>query len=375
MKAKNLLESYIKSIIEEILVESKQNLMNLGYPEVIASLIFSKFGKHDFIIAKWLREYDGRRAQEDETYSKDWWHNSNDYGRRGEMSLSGMVKTYEAAKSGDAEKYKKTLMNELPDYYDEDYNEDLYEAEKDWKVSIEDSFFKNIFFRQPLIKAVENKKINPNEYKKLSYRQAVEKYDEKRLFADQEPLKTYKDGYKWINVGPRCELVGRKMKNCGSAGVMSMDPDKTIITLFDKEDNPHVVVTYSPNDKRISGDEGRGSTAVKEKYHDYVLDLAKLLDARFDIDRTKSPSLKMKAVLGAKLKNVEQIPYEQYDPGPFYQIELASGEMYYGTGSEFVKKEDADKLFNNTENKNKQLNKMFNRMNNDIQRYGLKNLV
>jgi hypothetical protein len=349
-KLEILIEHFVLKELN-IISESKQQIVNLGYPDLIASMLFDKFGKHAFVISKWLREYDGRLSQEDDgKHSKHWWNNANNYARRGELSLSDMLKVYEAAKSDNREKYKKELIDALPDYYADDDDEfylDLGEVEKEWKKEIEEKLFDNMFFNSVFMKNVINGKINPNEYKKLSFDEAKKKYDEKRVFADQEPLKSYEDGYKWINVGPRCELVGKKMDNCGSTGVMSRDPDKTMITLFDKENNPHVVVTYSPNENRISGDEGRGSSAVKSKYHDYVLDLAKFLGAKFDYTRTKSNLLKMKAIFGEKLKDIKLLDFKSDNKWPreeFYELELSDGKKYYSNGYFLADKKSTDEI-------------------------------
>jgi hypothetical protein len=98
------------------------------------------------------------------------------------------------------------------------------------------------------------------------------------------------------------------MKNCGSAGLMSLDEDRTMLTLFDNRNKAHVVVTYSPNEKRISGDEGIGGSAVKEKYHDYILDLVKFLGVRFDAQKTKSDHLKVKYLLYDFAQKLEKLP-------------------------------------------------------------------
>jgi len=38
------------------LFESKQTIMNLGFPEVVASIFNELFGNKAFIIAKWFRD-------------------------------------------------------------------------------------------------------------------------------------------------------------------------------------------------------------------------------------------------------------------------------------------------------------------------------
>ena len=45
-----------------ILLESKQSIINLGYPRIIVDLLFEKYGKNSFIISKWLKETSGYKV-------------------------------------------------------------------------------------------------------------------------------------------------------------------------------------------------------------------------------------------------------------------------------------------------------------------------
>ena len=98
----------------------------------------------------------------------------------------------------------------------------------------------------------------------MNLQEALEKYNQKVVFEETEPLKVYDDGYKWIDVRNRCELVGKLMRNCGSAGVMGLDPDRTILALFDANNKPHIVTTYHPGEERISAVEGIYHSAQKK---------------------------------------------------------------------------------------------------------------
>ena len=203
-----------------------------------------------------------------------------------------------------------------------------------WKAEIKENFSEDIFFKSVFVKDIISGKIpDLKPYTKLAYQEAQDKYDKKRVFKEAEPLKTYPNGWKWINVGPKCQLVGGQMKNCGSTGVMSMDPDRTMITLFDPRNKPHVVVTWSPGDKRISGDEGVGGSAVKEIYQEYVFDLADILGARFDFDRTKSDVMKIKGAIGPKkVKSITNPTGGSY----YSRVELVSGDTWYTNGYTYV---------------------------------------
>jgi hypothetical protein len=133
-----------------------------------------------------------------------------------------------------------------------------------------------------------------------------------------------------------------------------MDPDRTIISLFDEHQNPHVVVTYSPNEKRISGDEGAGGTGVKSEYHSYVLDLAKVLGARFDYDRSKSSELRLKGALGDAVQSLEL--YFGNTLNTIYLLTMKDGKEYYTAATlaalldtnsyDFISKDDLDAKIN-----------------------------
>lgn len=360
----NLLQ--IKKIIKEqvqiafILYESKQNIINLGYPEIIASLIAERFGKNDYIIAKWWKDTFGykfkeitwtddhkRIEAEHPTYPADWWRKANDEWsfNRQQISLATMVAIYEAAQQSE-EKYREIMNKEGYKVYD-DEPWDQIEKLRHLKNQISYKMFNDIFFSyHTLIKDITSGKLTDlKPYKDLPYSAAQDKYDKKRTIKNPSMvIKTYPNNWKWINVGDKCQLVGKLMKNCGSAGVMSSDPDKTIITLFDKENKPHVMVTYSPNEKRISGDQGQGSTKVKNKYHDYVIDLTQILGASFDFEKSDSIMLKIKGALIGQLKSIEQIKPNTPTLDEFFKITLNDDSVWFTDSYSFVPEKDILKI-------------------------------
>jgi len=313
-----------------LIVESKQNIVNLGYPEIIAKLFYKKFGKYAYLLSKWYRDY---RTGDP---SKNWfsWVHSNFRS----VSLVDLIDLYNASTSSEA--YIKALekLDITPDeheVYDQYY---LQENKENLMRQMEDMIFSEGFFNQSLATDIISGKLkNVSQYKDMSYWNAQHKYDEKSIFQDRQPLKVYNNGFKWIDVGKRCMLVGHLMKNCGSAGVMSMDEDRTMIALFDPKNLPHVVVTYSPNQKRISGDEGIASTEVKSKYHRYVLDLSQLLGAKFDAEKTKSKFLKLKSLLQGKATGIQKISGSLFDE--FYKFNIG-GQVYYTNAYTAVSQQD-----------------------------------
>ena len=40
-----------------LLLESKQSIIKLGYPALLAALFYKRYGKHAYLIAKWYKDY------------------------------------------------------------------------------------------------------------------------------------------------------------------------------------------------------------------------------------------------------------------------------------------------------------------------------
>lgn len=315
---------------EWLISESKQNIVNLGYPEIIAKLFYKRFGKYAYLLSKWYRDY---RTGDP---SKNWfsWVHSN----YRTISLVDLVDLYNATTSPEAyiqALEKLDMSTDDESHYDQYY---LQESREALISQMEDKLFSEGFFKNSIVVDIISGKLKDvAPYEKMPYFDAQHKYDEKSVFQDKQPLKVYNNGFKWIDVGKKCMLVGHLMKNCGSSGVMSSDEDRTMIALFDLNNSPHVVVTYSPNQKRISGDEGVATTEVKTKYHRYVLDLAQLLGAKFDTDKTKSKLLKLKSLLQGKATGIQKISGSLFDD--FYKFNMG-GQIYYTNAYTAVSQQD-----------------------------------
>jgi hypothetical protein len=212
-----------------------------------------------------------------------------------------------------------------------------------WKKEIIEKFFDLVFFKANtiILDIISGKLKDLTPYKDLGFWDAELKYDERRIFQEMKSIKTYKNGYKWINVGPRCYLMGKYMKNCGSSGVMSSDKDRTLLGLFDINNKPHVIVTYSPNEKRISGEEGVYYSEVKPEYHEYVLDLAETLGVDFDTSRSKSQLLQLKYILKGKISNIKLVYKTSFDE--YFRFNIGN-KIYYTNGTDVVSLEDVLKI-------------------------------
>lgn len=320
-----------------LLIESKQEIVNLGFPEIIAKLFQERFGKLSFLISKWFKEY--KYSSND--VPNNWWLLTTSNFREN-PSLYDL--TYLYASTFDVDSYK-TALNKL-ELEPNDFIDDYYLKEQRIALEnqIKNKLFADGFFKyNELIADILSGKIKDvASYKNLSFSVAQDKYDKLNIFKNKEPIRSYENGYKWIDVGQRCQLVGKLMKNCGSAGLMSWDNDRTILTLFDSRNKSHVMVTYSPNEKRVSGDVGIGSTEVKNKYHFYVLDLSKFLGAKFDTEKTKSTFLKIKYLLSGITNEIEELPFSgMYDK--FYKFSIKN-EEYYTNSNVVVSKTDVENV-------------------------------
>ena len=197
------------------------------------------------------------------------------------------------------------------------------------------------------------------------------------MFDETEPTIKYKDGWKWIDVGGKCELIGDQMKNCGSTGVMSNDPDKTMMGLFDPNNKPHIVGTLSPNQKRLSGVEGIASTGPKDKYIDKILNLVDVLGVEYDIWRgTKNDLLKLKYQFkdyAEDIDRVEDSGERQFGEEQFFKIVSPEGNLYTDSYSS-LSIEEADKIIEYIKSKEgKELKK--NLMRNRVNRQKRKKLI
>jgi hypothetical protein len=227
---------------------------------------------------------------------------------------------------------------------------------------IRQEFFDETFFKYyPIIQDIDSGKLTDvAPYKKLGFIEANIKYEKRQYFEGSTPIKVYPNGFKWIDTGRKSVLLAEQMRNCGSAGLMSQDENRTILALFGPNNKPHVMLTYSPNEKRISGDECTGSSPVKPEYHEYVMDLAHQLGVRFDTERTKSPLLKVKYLLRNKAQQVESLQSEDHHFYDQYYRFVADGQMYYTNGYDVVSKTDVDRIQDMVESGELELSKVGN---------------
>jgi len=332
----------LKSFIFEM--PSKSLLVGMGFPEVVASIFIEKFDNKAFLLARWFKEYSGGKDE------NKWWRLAFKLFPYGKMNIYGLVEAYEALERSSFEEYHKIRQEygmESSSYNPENYKtQNLEKLKSLYKEEIEKNLTEDPFFNRSLIKGILNGSITDlKPYKDLEFREAQDKLDKKSLFKDPgKVVKRYENGWRWIDGGAKCDLIGKQMKNCGSAGLMSTDDFRTLMVLFNNKNQAKAIVTYSPTQNRLSSAEGQASTELKDVYHDYILDLERVLGAEYDfIKSDRSKLLNMKSMLKNKLASVERIGRNTYNE--IFKITLTDGTSYYTDSFDAAPAEEIENLF------------------------------
>lgn len=327
------------SLIHDILLESKQSIANLGYPELIAKLFYKRYGKKAYLLAKWYKDY-----YIGYTHRDDWFLQAHFTPSKGSLSIWNKIRVYESTVNADSYRKVAADMELHVDPADplDDYT--LKELRQSFEDDIEDSFFNSTFFKAyPLISDITSGKIsNLAGYEAKKFQDAELEYADKLLFTTRPIIKQYKDGYRWFNAGPKCRYVGVYMKNCGSSSLVGSDQDRTILVLIDSNKKPHVLLVYSPNEKRLSNEEGVASTAVKAIYTPYILDLMEILNASMDVSKIKAKHLKLSILFKGHIRKLKPLFPEKNEMSynEYYIIDI-DGEKYYTDSSMIVSVKDA----------------------------------
>jgi hypothetical protein len=250
-----------------LLSEAKKDIIFLGFPEVIASLLKEKFNQNADLIAKWLKEYQSIVTR---TMTVNFDFNSEN------KRLNEFVHLYE--NSDTPENYIRACQ-ELELSCDDEIIDDYYllDQKRELKIEIKEYFFKLMFFDYEIIEDIINKKLTDlSPYKNIGFFESKDKYSERKVFNQRTIIKSYGNGYKWIDVGNKCSIVGKLMKNCGRSS------DGNMIVLFDSNNKPHVIVTYLSHLHKIKNIKGQAGSTVKEEYQKYLIDLKDTLKANLE---------------------------------------------------------------------------------------------
>ncbi len=325
-----------------LLVEARGDIEAMGFPSVISRVLYERYGRRAVLVARWFRDW----CLGDHLDSADasWFRMHFLYGHRGGMSLSSLCELYDATWESSEAYIRRAAQEGITldlAKVDDDY---LFKMRCRLLDEIRDELFEQtgFFTRYRIMRDLTSgvlKDVAP--YRRLRFLEAEDRYERRVLFKDKEPLVEYPNGYRWVDVGPKSTLVGRMMRNCGSSGLMGLDSDRTILCLFGPSQAPHALVVYHPNEKRISHEEGVGSSALKSEYHPYVLDLVRRLGVSFDVDRSKSMELALKYRTG-----VDSSPHPDFasDSDCSYRRFQSGGVWYVTDGDVAVSEADVARV-------------------------------
>lgn len=324
---------------------SKQSLINLGYPPSMASFMIEKFGKNAALMARWFKEYSILNSS-----ASEWFHNGRNPSKLDDLSL--YVLLYEALLTRDQEHYNK-VREDLGLYVNHDEPTDFDQMIPAMKKGIEKGFFDTTFVNLNIVKAILSGKLTDlKPYAKMSFKDANRSYEDKLMFNTSDAisgighvLKRYPNGMLWVNAGNKCRLVGDDMGNCGSTGLMSLDPNSSMYVLYDTNKKGHAIFTLSPGDNnRVSGVQGKGSTEMKPEYNDYLLDAVKELGGWLDMygSGTLNSELTLRYRLGDHLVSMEKIGSSGSYNGYRLVVRLPSGveQVVYTNGYSVITQDD-----------------------------------
>lgn len=252
----------------------------LGYPKPLAKILQKRFGGNSFLIARWLKEYYNYLQ------SPNWWEN---LGRGFSSSFSDsrmkiLISLLSRLEEG-RESYLKYLVSK--DMLDPSEMETYFWNPESQKIElekeIEDVLFSDHFFSRDLTKKIMQNPSATQRYQDKTFKEASEDFGRRNLLELDKVILSYENGWRWIDAGKRNDMVAHDLANCGSSGLMSDDPDRTILALINDIGTVKLIVTWSPNQKRISSarDSGGSRESIKSMYHSYILDLMKKIGANY----------------------------------------------------------------------------------------------
>lgn len=259
----------------KITEDSQGNMKNqLGFPAGLAEFYQKTFRKNAWTVAKWTTELYGKGLEKLPDLR--------------ELKLrSEIIEKLRSMISLPYEEREKE-SEEIKYYYEEKFdlwipiygyeNEDINETIEGFLVGFS-SFLISIFQSDIVRDIISGKLTDLNPYKNLSFSEAKEKYYKRIQIQNSEILVDY-GNFVWVNTGlEKCQIIGNRMNNCGSAATMSPDKEKNIIVLLDKNKDPHIIATWGVNTKSLRGIQGKASSVPKEKYWPYIQDLVRVLGA------------------------------------------------------------------------------------------------
>jgi hypothetical protein len=122
---------------------------------------------------------------------------------------------------------------------------------------------------------------------------------------------------------------------------MSIQPDATMYVLFDKDNKPLVITTYTKSNNVLTGVQGPGHAQSEEKYDPYVVDLIQKLGADYKYEKQGSNKrLALKSLLGQDADSLEKLDSE----GKEYFKFIKDGKAHYTNGNRIITDEQLDDI-------------------------------
>jgi len=258
----------------------------LGFPPDIARIFQKLFGKNSFLVAKWATDHYGKGLEKAGNFTRTDIFDNIEIKKFLESlrELPCCDPRYEKFYNYNHPKWKNQKFVEVHDieflgeriaFTDEEIDNIIEDIEK--RMIGDLSYVLNSEFIQAII---DGKLTDLGPYKNLEYSEAKEKFYERTQLPNFDVLKKYPNGYKWVDTkSKKCRAVGKKMKNCGSLGVMTLEENASMILLYDKVNNPKVIATWEPESKTLKGIQGQSGTPPKEKYLPLIRDIIEILGA------------------------------------------------------------------------------------------------
>lgn len=229
----------------ELFIESKQNILNLGYPQEVVDQFFQNWKDDGYVVGRWMKEYYHGEG-------KGWFRNLPEMNVTIEEYYEKMIQS-------------ASMMNQFRDRYEDYFHLTFGELldmqggihEESYKMLIRLCLFEMEFFGTELGQTCLNSYGHKwLQYKKLSYSQASAKWDKVIAFEDYPIVYAYNDGWCWRKLESSNSLVAELMSNCGDTGG-SYD---NLVVLFDNNKKPRVLGSLEGN--FISNVVGRGESEI-----------------------------------------------------------------------------------------------------------------
>lgn len=320
---------------EWLLSESKQEVVALGVPGVIAGLLYELFGRNAHLIARWERDSSPSGGDEG-----DWWLRAHRIPRLGEdASLSDLVALHESLSAPErfAVEYRRVFERRPK------LDPESMERHRAFLTrQIRKQYLSSHFQGMSLVRGIREGRVTDlAPYKRLRFADAQEKYDEKGLFRDREPVMVFSDGWRWVDAGRNCELLRRHMKNCGS--VVGEGEGASMLALFDAGGKPHVIITWKPEERTLGNEQGAGGTPIKDDYSDYVVALARHLGATLDAGKSRNGIVAVKQRFGpdARIEVAHEDGLSGRRDGIF--LVRSRGRQYYADKDGAAEVEDVER--------------------------------